>query len=734
MEASAEPLMLKENLAQVDPWRRWYIPLAVIVLFAAGILSFARLQWNPLPADQRVNNGGQPTFFAFHILPSYNFSEDFYLYYVRAKRIAERGWSDSLFYHRPGEGSNYAAPVQVALSRLALLTDGRPLPYSIYMFATLAVGWSVLFAAARWWLPSEVRSSSLLMAVLLTVLFESLQCFVQSPEATFGVWPAFRGLRMSTMSWTNPVLVATLICATSLAFDRHRWRLRLAALMLMLAALAGTDNWAFAIAWFSTGLTTIWIAFTAVLRRIRSGAWPTGVVGVVVGMLLVCGAVLLAHHLLNRSLDGDVLLRSGFGAEWQNSVRPAERVMRVREWFVQQALLPLIVVLFGALVICTPSARGSLWPQPRWRLDGSAPKQFGFLAVLTLASTLLLYEILKFQGLEPFLRNQLFWRLNYLLLFALALSTLEWWRETLTASAASRSSMRIRGAIQPSCRHGRLGNLSLALLPKLNSLRPSTWASAMTLGIAILLAYHIYRINWFVSNVAARHFFLTADAERLRPWLEEFERQHGPFDLATASLELNYLAAYWTNADLLLPSGFPYHNAASNREIHDRLMQLLRLYRATPATWEQFTQSIGGRFHEAWFTSRVQSSGAGYLYHAFHRLVAVDTTTAPKWKEIERQRVYDLLTAQNSTVYSLAAANSALEPTSTVRPKMILVDEVSRALGNPDLTSYDLAFHTGEIEAWVRREAMDPDHATGVNRVVTDHSISEGDAAARRHR
>src|SRR5262245_28881527 len=126
METKRENSISGELTPKPYTWRRWIVPLAVIVLFAAGILHFARLQWFRLPAEERVNNGEQPTFFAFHILPSFNFSEDFYLYYVRAKRIADRGWSDSLLYSRPDEGTNLAAPVQVGLSKLAIMTDGRP--------------------------------------------------------------------------------------------------------------------------------------------------------------------------------------------------------------------------------------------------------------------------------------------------------------------------------------------------------------------------------------------------------------------------------------------------------------------------------------------------------------------------------------------------------------------------------------------------------------------------------
>jgi len=35
---------------------------------------------------------------------------------------------------------------------------------------------------------------------------------------------------------------------------------------------------------------------------------------------------------------------------------------------------------------------------------------------------------------------------------------------------------------------------------------------------------------------------------------------------------------------------------------------------------------------------------------------------------------------------------------------IIIIDEVSRALGDPDLSDYVREFHHGHLQAWVRRE------------------------------
>jgi hypothetical protein len=682
--------------------RRFFAPAAVIVLFAAGVLHFARIEWQHPPADQRVNDGVQPTFFAFHILPSFNFSEDFYLYYVRAKRIAMRGWSDSLLYSRPNESTNFAAPIQVGLSQLAVMTDGRPLTYSIYMFAILGTAWIALYAAARSWLPRNVHTASILVAVLLTVLFESTHYFIMSPEyPTFGQWPMFRSLRMSTMSWTSPILVAAMLCISSLAVNRDGWHGRIALLLGVLLLLAGTDNWAFGLAWFASGLVTAWVGLDVLATRWRVGIWPRSGLVCMCSLAAVISFVFLLHEQLNGSMRGDMLIRGGFGPEWGESFRRADSVMTVRDWFIKYGLLPVAVVLFGSWIVIRPSAERQLPFKLARRTSDTMAVQVRWLALLPLVAMLVMYEALKFRGMEPFLRHQLFWRMNFCWLFVFALTTLEWWRDVLTAWLAHRKANLARSTSSETPRiENSLGGSRIRAAWQI--LRPKTWASSIAVALVLLFAYHNYRIDWFVRNVAARNFFLTADAEKLRSWLEGFEREHGRFELATASLELNYLAAYWTNADLLLPSGFPYHNAANNDEIRQRTLAVLELYGTTPRSWSEFLLATPGRFQEAWLTSRTEAARKSYLYHLYHRLVTLSTADQPKWKAQEQNLIGQLLT--NPPAPDSTANGTRESPAADPRPEVILIDDVSRSLGDPDLGNYDLAFRSGEIEAWVRRD------------------------------
>lgn len=626
------------------------------MLFAAGMFQFATIRHHHRPAQERVNNGSEATFFAFHVSPSYNFSEDFHLYYVRAKRIAERGWTDSLLYSRPSERPNYAAPLQVAYGWLALATEGSPRRYAILIFATLAFGWGALALFARRWLPRDFHSGSILLAVLVTVLFEAWHFIVSEPRFnSFGVWPVFRALRMSTMSWTSPVLVASLIGIASLGFDRQRWRSTLFWIGLMLAALLCTDNWAFAMAWTACGLVAIGLVMTAVASRVRRGAWPLSALSTASGLMLLVAISFWGHEQLNASLSGDALLRGGVGVDWQQAA-PRSNVISTHEWMLEHALAPALIVLALAVLA-----------RRRFRSSGQNEETLALaswnlllsIALLALASLLALDFAMTRRGMETFLRNQIHWRVDYCLLFVATLAVCEGVRTSVW----------------------RLGVRGM-----------SAWTAAVCASLLVLFAYHNYRIHSFVTNVAARDFFLTADAQGMKRWLEQFDREHDRYELATASLELNYLCAYWTDADLLLPSGFPYHNGASTEEIESRTLRLLRLFNASEKSWLRFTKPSGKRFQDLWLESRAAASGEAYTYHLLHRWAYYrHADEEERQGGVFRRRIGK----------ALCESHDARAPS---LPEVILVDEVSRSIGQPDLENYMLAHRSGSIEAWVRSD------------------------------
>jgi hypothetical protein len=193
---------------------------------------------------------------------------------------------------------------------------------------------------------------------------------------------------------------------------------------------------------------------------------------------------------------------------------------------------------------------------------------------------------------------------------------------------------------------------------------------------------------------------------------------------------LNYLCAYWTNADLLLPEGFPYHNAASNIEIDERMADVLRLYRSNPDDWIEFNLHGHSDDQWSWHESRLRSAREGYSYYLMHRGLSASGHTDPyQWARprCESEKGTTALMAElrrrDDRARQIAAKVRHGKPVAAIemadrvarklaerdhlpppRPDVVIVDEVSRAFGTPDFTGYRRAFVHGSIEAWVREK------------------------------
>jgi hypothetical protein len=400
------------------------------------------------------------------------------------------------------------------------------------------------------------------------------------------------------------------------------------------------------------------------------------------------------HQATSYPMKGDLLTRAGFGPEWQESATGVSNTRQIRR----------TVRKYGAAVLAL-GALMSIWVTPsisrspfRMRAEvGLRRPALGQLQLLALAAVpvggfVLLVEALAHMGMDEYHLFQFVWRLQFVLLFCVVLMASE------VAKAAIRRWTR-------------------------DPWRSARWEIAISVVfLTSLLAYHNVRIYRFVSRTVASEFFLTRDEEALRDWLREREMSWNNYSLATASHELNYLCAYWTRADLLLPEGFPYHSAASRNEIERRMARVLRVFGATPESWLDFNLHRHVWDQWSWAKSRLLSARHGYMYYLMHRALLVDGTVAERaitnYPARTTQHVADLRLTHDKSFREgrflqhcagvEAAERIAMRlqwpalPDETP-PDVILVDEVSRGLGTPDLTGYVREFRHGKLEAWVRQ-------------------------------
>lgn len=673
--------------------------LGAVWLFALAFLQFALIDHWAVPASERVNDGRRATFFAVHLNPYYVFSEDFHLYVVRSKRVFERGWTDSPLCRTANEGRNYAAPLQVALMGLAAQTEGRPLPYAIFMVAVLGISWSVLYLAAVRWLPSAVSPLTILSAVLLTVLLESATSLLNW-RSEFGQWPVHRGLRMATLGWTSPLGLSVLLAAVSLLFRPEKPWPRLLFVGGMLVVLAAADSWAFLLSAANICLVVAVLGVTVIVRRNRLSESMSRWILIAVVLTAGVAAGLVVNRATSGAITGDAFTRAGFGPEWRESPLGVSQTKEARN-ALKQSLLTLAVIAGLAFTVVRGRAQRVTrefvlklaWPRPQaWKLWVVA------IAAVPVVGWVLLVAAFSRMGMDSYHCWQFGWRRDFMLLFALLVLLGEGTRSLLRGRSSALHSWPMRQML----------------------------AGAIFLGV--LFGYHVLRIQHFVRNVAAREFFLTRDEEVLKDWLQRREATLGNYTLATASHELNYLCAYWSRADLLLPEGFPYHGVWTQPEIEERMARVLALYRATPERWEEFT--LDGHVWDqwSWAKSRLLSARHGYLYYLLHRGLMVDghaqeppLTSGPRqttryWAEMrlgthERQQnqLGPRLIAADETerrVSAKLAARPRLDADEL--PDVIVVDEVSRYLGMPDLSDYTREFQHGGLEAWVKRRSNRP--------------------------
>lgn len=691
MSRSAQSAPVIPRLEHSPRARRYafWIGLATVILFACSFIQFAFLDSMAKPASERVNNGRRATFFAVHVNPYYTVSEDFHLYAVRSKRIMDRGWTDSLLYRRDEAQANYAAPLQVALMMIAVATDGRPLPYSLFICGVLSLAWGVFYVAATRWLPPTVSPISPIIATVVTMMFESIGV-LNSPRSDFGQWPPHRGSRMATIGWSAPLTMAVILAATSLLVRRERPGPRLAFVAIVLCVLAAADPWSLMLALACIAVLIVVLTVMTVFRPRRyGGRRPLLVIGIGLGL---SSLIALSIQLLTGGLSGDVLTRAGFGPAWVDSpisVQANNELWRV----VRHDLRTLVILAIGSGVYITlrrSRAHGSLKCRLLLNWPTRTRRHFWLLVMTPTAAIALLTVAFARYGMEGYHMHQFFWRREYLELFVYSVFCIEVVKRLIRSAAVDRRRSRVL----------EIGG-AVALL-------------------AALFAYHNDRIHKYITRQAAYEFFLTEDEEHLGDWLKRLDMRRDQFALATASHELNYLCAYWTDADLLLPEGFPYHSAASFDEIAARMARLLAVYRSTPQRWASFNLHQHSSDQWNWAKSRLLSARSGYLYYLMHRGLLVEGTVGKSGEssigsatvriahrvEVDRKNVIEMLFEQAPRGFELVdSVAEKLRKRPAVeaqeRPDVIIIDEVSRALGTPDLDGYTREFHHGDIEAWV---------------------------------
>ncbi|HRJ32804.1 MAG TPA: hypothetical protein PKY51_04520 [Fimbriimonadaceae bacterium] len=636
--------------------KRW-IGLLVVWAFAAGVLLMGLIPvYRAQHSDPLRNDGKESSVFVFHGEPYGVFVEDYHLYTVRAQRIQDRGWTSSPFASVPEEKSSYASPVQVFLGQLAARTDGQVGPYSVLLFAILALTWGFLYWVAVTWLPPGVSRKGILLAILITVLFQyatnvrdvvvDLKAGLMGTDPMLtSLWPMDRALRLATNSWSSPLLLSALIILSSMLFWGGPRRKGLVLFGVLMLLLLGGDTWAFGL-----GFMTGFLAFAAYAwqkyRQKCSGRRDWVFVGLGLGFLVLC---FVGQRVLSGAVAGDALVRGGFGAAWIGSPdgTPLSEIARFG-----RNLLPILIVIFAIA-----AARRFHGPFRSIVLLGAYPTVAFFLVQLLFWRT----------GVQLTQATQVFWRSGYVLLFVFFLLLFEVIRQGFMAAAIQKG--RDPGAFR----------------------KPLT--AAWLSGLLCLGLYHYSRIFRYISGPEARELAITRDLEGLRGWIRALPDRGAGKSMATLGMEINHHVAFWSRSDLALPVGFPLHNNQSNDAIITRLVDVLRFYNVQPNQFDAFILREAPANQNSWKTGgRLLAERQGYLFFLLHMEAFL------RGREKTQQGAPEM----DAILSKLREFRPNAAP--PIQPDIVIIDEVSRAMGaTPDLSDYKIGYSGRQIEAWIKR-------------------------------
>lgn len=248
---------------------------------------FSEDVWNGMP-----NNGKTATAFAVNISPYYIFSEDFHLYFLRARRIARFGFVNDILEPSRSSGADFRNPVQVLVC-LPMALWGHKIPaYSIFIWVYLSVAYVFLY-----FINYRMFKNSAFALLCSLAVFVAL---------------GYRGLRVSTYLLSVPALIGglSLLISKLRIIGEKRLVIRdLLPVTMILGVLGLWDVWSFLFLFF------IFLIFGGCFVFIQSRAagpeWFKSVISAVrmfsIAMIPVAAAVFI-----NKPAHQDLLNRAGF--------------------------------------------------------------------------------------------------------------------------------------------------------------------------------------------------------------------------------------------------------------------------------------------------------------------------------------------------------------------------------------------------------------------------------------
>ncbi|MCS7005200.1 MAG: hypothetical protein NZM38_07730 [Cytophagales bacterium] len=208
------------------------------------------------------------------------------------------------------------------------------------------------------------------------------------------------------------------------------------------------------------------------------------------------------------------------------------------------------------------------------------------------------------------------------------------------------------------------------------------------------LLYNV-TINWFPLQLY-KQMAVSQESEQLIQYLKS--QNTNSKTLATLSFEYNYLLAYHTDLELLLPSGFPLHNGNSNYEIVAQFLGICDLLKVNvlPALEWCFPMEA----YTAWQTK-------GKTYAQINMIPYLLLHCANIWQPFFIENVsfvqkwtHKATWIVNPVIKSLFEHSVSFSDCYSQKPDFILLEEISSFLGAQVPDGYQLVFKAQHLKLY----------------------------------
>lgn len=267
--------------------------LFLVILFLAGFLSWQLYAAGSLrdgmdPADMTYttpNNGRQSTTFLLHIHPYWIFSEDYHLYYLRARRMAAFGAVDDILEPSHSRRYDIRNAAQIFITLLPALLGENIQHYALIYFLYGTLSLCVIFMVSR----SVMRNEHLALIGTLLIVY---------------LMDEGRFFRVSTFLFSVPLSVVVL--SRTMREDTEGPVLAYAGRDMVLGAsllvLAALDVWAYL---FSVSMLGMYAVREVISRN---AGYLRSLFMTVLPSVLYLGATVLFYS------SRDLSLRAGIGS------------------------------------------------------------------------------------------------------------------------------------------------------------------------------------------------------------------------------------------------------------------------------------------------------------------------------------------------------------------------------------------------------------------------------------